>query len=142
MGKFKKEDLKIGDYIYYKNPDGEYKVTKIMSITDGDENNATIHGYWNEILLKELPKTVEALEIIVKTGTKAFIKVKNVTGVVNLNNDGVSGFNSIKLSEKLLSIDDYESSTIITLNEMLKDGYDLDDFLKILIPNIIKKIKQ
>jgi len=136
VSKFKKEDLKVGDYVYCK--DSIYLKYKVYQITKIEHETweTSIWGHWSTEVMDTLPKTVEEFEEIQKKGRTTHVKIESILGILSIEKEKVEKIELCKLPEELLNIDNYKSSIIITLTEMLKDKYELKDFLKILIPEI------
>ena len=148
MGELERKDfeIKIGDYVYYTNNTGKHRVVKVMDIksyqikddaTSDETEYLYVSGYWSEELMLQLPNTLQEFDAIKKF--KEVRICRNINAIfrgLQFDKKVISSNNLCGFSEKLLNLDNYKSSTIIALNEILADGYDVEDFLKILIPDI------
>ena len=135
MDDFRK-DIKVGDYVFFKQPK-DYKVamvTKLGKDTFGN-NDFVVWGRW--LVVEQLPITFEDFNNITKcTNDEKFVGVNAIDGVLVLVKKTALVMRDCDVPEKLLKLDSYKSSTIIALNKMLGDGYDFEDVLRVLIPNI------
>jgi len=149
MGRYKEKDLKVGDYVYTSESKG-FDIAKITEIEEpsGQYEDARIWGIWCNTI--KLPKTFKELLVITKhTYSPLHTSINNIAGILDFTKEASMDILPIKVTredeiahlENLLNLDCYESSTIIALNQMLGDGYDLEGFLKVLVPNIAKITK-
>ena len=172
LGKFKKEDLKVGDYGYYTIGGDMYNVVKIIKIKKSFfSRSVVVRGYWNKDYIQKLPQTFEEFNSIEKDIFDCNANLDNVQFVFKklylrevaipitikhlfpltstivpkvikpeiLHGEGVStAFDSATSSDKFSNLENYESSTIMALNEALEDGCDAETILRILSPNITK----
>ena len=93
----KKEEFKVGDYIYYKDEDGCYNFGKIHKIESGQM--WCYWSYWND-KHKEIPKTIKAFNSI---------KKQNVAGWMNINND----YNSCEIQKIIFNSSSSKNEKII-----------------------------
>jgi len=139
---FEKPALEVGNYVYYL-VENEYRVgriTKIIKPSIKESSKIGICGHWSLHLVKQLPKTVEEFNAMDKFEDESKRVNLDVTFErLWLKGEGSTvNVNSLNFLDKFLDITNYESSTIMSLNEILGDGYDIEDVLKILSHNVGK----
>ena len=139
---FKVEDIEIGSYVYTREKHG-YDIAKVIEIEDrvGTKEGPPyrIWGKWSSV--NNLPTTLKGFNIARKDaedGNDTFARIESISGFLDFNEKVDSKAGNCDISERLLKMDSYESSTIMALNTMLGDGYDFEDVLRVLIPNISK----
>jgi len=140
---FNKPDMKIGDYVYYADEESDsYRVTKVTKITQREYRGVSknsVWGHWSNEILNVLPRTLEEFKAIKRNmGNVKFIKMTDIDGILYFDKDSVPEIEPCTLSDRLLTLENYESSTMLALTAILGDDYDFEDALKILIPNISK----
>jgi len=138
MSKFKTVDLNIGDYVYYEDYDGSYRVTQITRIYEDERNydNSEIWGNWSMGGVLKRPKTIEEFNAIVTNIDQSYANIDDIEGILHLTKG-----KTVVFPAKLSNLENYTSNTIMSLNEMLGKDYDLDDFLKVLIPAMTKIVE-
>ena len=138
MGKFEVEDFTIGDFVYFKSGI-IYHIAKLTRITK-TQKDVSLWGYWSDGV-STLPKTIEEFETIkTRKEHELYVSISDIAGILNFSNNAILKNNSI--SEYLSDIDGYETNTIIALNEMLKDEFDIEDLLRVLIPSVVHRLKE
>jgi len=134
--------IEVGNYVYYI-VDGDYRVGRITKIINSPSDNPSdigMYGLWSKHLVKQLPKTVAEFNAMDKFGNNSkrvnldfpfkILKLEGIGTTVNVN--------LLDFLNEFIDIANYESSTIMSLNEILGEGYDIEDVLKILISDISK----
>jgi len=130
MGDFKKEYIKIGDYVYMQGNYG-FWIGKVSKLETSRSNCIEVWGDWSTNVVSALPRTLEEFDEVEKEYNAVSLEV--IDGLLSFEKEDLS-----TLSEKLLNLDSYESSVIVSLNEFLGDKLDLEDFLKLLVPSVVR----
>lgn len=139
MDKFKIEDFKVGDFIYYDD-EKLYRIAKLTRITE-TEDDFRLWGYWSGNIDK-LPETIEEFEVLEINGMEKYISMLDIAGILKFSNETILKNNSFSILKYLSNVDGYDSSTQIALNEMLKAEFDIEDLLRVLIPSVVHRLKE